>query len=538
MKPFAVILLLFVSLSLSAQKTINQLEKELSAAESSKEKMIANYNLAEAHLSKDPEKAMDYSGKAFDYANKLKNYGLAAESAYLKAMANLRKRDDRNAEVWLKTALKYAKQAKDSDLIIKSVDQRSKLAVKKRNYRKAYEINQEAFEYFSNRGVSISALERNYDNQKVQLKKEQTQMERGKRDLENEIALLRNERNQLSRDKSQLVEKHDELILEKEDVEKQVFEKEEALATVSEAKEKAERRARRKEKQVQELNRDTLEKSYLLKEAELELKNAELEATQNKNLLMVLSFAFLFIVLLAVLFYARFKTKKNANIALEEKNKIIEEERHRSDELLLNILPANIAEELKENGKAAARKFDDATVLMADFKNFTTIAEQLTPEQLVHELDYCFRGFDYIISQHEVEKIKTIGDAYMCASGLVNRKTIPFKIVKAALEMQEFLEDYKKEKIKKGEPYFEARVGVHTGPVVAGVVGVNKFAYDIWGETVNIAARMEANCKEGEVNISNSTFQMVKYNFECQYRGKVAAKNMGEIDMYYVKKAI
>ena len=157
---------------------------------------------------------------------------------------------------------------------------------------------------------------------------------------------------------------------------------------------------------------------------------------------------------------------------------------------------------------------------------------------MVHELDYCFRGFDYIISQYEVEKIKTIGDAYMCASGLLNRKTIPFKIVKAALEMQEFLEDYKQEKIKKGEPYFEARIGVHTGPVVAGVVGVNKFAYDIWGDTVNIAARMEANCKEGEVNISNSTFQMIKYNFECQYRGKIAAKNMGEIDMYYVKKAI
>ncbi len=538
MKPFAVLLLLFISLSLLGQKSISQLEKELDSASSSKEKMIANYNLAEAHLNRDADKAVDYSGKAFNYAINLNNYGMAAGSAYLKAIANLKNRDEKNAEVWLKTALRYAKQAKDSDLIIKSVDQRSKLAVKKRNYRKAYEINQEAFEYFSNGGVSISALERNYDNQEIQFKKEQTEMERGKRDLEKEIALLRNEKNQLSKDKSQLVEKHDELVLEKEDVEKQVFEKEEALASVSEAKEKAERRARRKEKEVQELNRESLEKSYLLQQADLELANAALESTQNKNLLMGLSFAFLFIVLLTILFYARFKTKKNANIALEEKNKIIEDERHRSDELLLNILPATIADELKENGKAVARKFDDATVLMADFKNFTAIAEQLTPEQLVHELDYCFRGFDYIISQYEVEKIKTIGDAYMCASGLVNRKTIPFKIVKAALEMQEFLEDYKKEKQKKGEPCFEARIGVHTGPVVAGVVGVNKFAYDIWGETVNIAARMEANCKEGEVNISNSTYQMVKYNFECQYRGKVAAKNMGEIDMYYVKRAV
>ena len=538
MRPIAILLFVCASLSIFAQKSISQLEKELRTASSSKEKMIANYSLAEAYLNRDAKKAIQYSGKAFDYANNLKNSGMAAESAYLRAMANLKTRDDKNAEVWFKTALKFAKQAKDSDLVIKSVDQRSKRAVKKRNYRKAYEINQEAFEYFSKGGVSISALERNYDSQKIQLRKEQNQMEKGKRDLQNEIARLRNERNQLAKDKNQLVEKHDELILEKEDVEKQITEKEEILADVSKAKEKAERRARRKDKEVQKLNREALEQSYLLKEAELDLAKAELVSTQSKNLLMGLSFAFIFIVLLTILFYARFKTKKNANIALEEKNKIIEEERHRSDELLLNILPANIADELKENGKATARKFDDATVLMADFKNFTTIAEQLSPEQLVRELDYCFRGFDFIISQYEVEKIKTIGDAYMCASGLLNRKTVPFKIVKAALEMQEFLEDYKQEKITKGEPYFEARIGVHTGPVVAGVVGVNKFAYDIWGDTVNIAARMEANCKEGEVNISNSTYNMVKYNFECQYRGKVAAKNMGEIDMYYVKKAI
>jgi len=538
MKPLALLLLFFASFTLFAQKSINQLEKELSSAYSSKEKMIANYNLAEVYLSRDAKKAIRYSGKAFDYANKSNNYSMSASAAYIKAMANLKNRDTKNAEVWFKTALKYAKQAKDSDLIIKSVDQRSRLAVKTRNYKKAYEINQEAFEYFSNGGVSISALERNYDSQKIQLKKEQNQMEKGKRALQNEIARLRMEKNQLTIDKSQLAEKHDELILEKDSVEKQFTEQEEVLATVSEAKNKAEQRAWRKEKKIQKLNRKSLEQSYMLKEAELELTTAELESTQNKTLLMGLSYAFLFIVLLSIVFYARFKSKKKANIALEEKNKIIEEERHRSDELLLNILPANIAEELKETGKAAAQRFEDASVLMADFKNFTKIAEQLTPEQLVHELDYCFRAFDYIISQHEVEKIKTIGDAYMCASGLVNRKTVPFNLVKAALEMQEFLEDYKQEKLKKGELCFEARIGVHTGPVVAGVVGVNKFAYDIWGDTVNIAARMEASCKEGEVNISNSTFQMIKYKFECEYRGKIPAKNMGEVDMYYVKKAI
>lgn len=538
MKLFSILLFFIFVCPLFAQQNIAQLEKELSAATTSVEKMIANYNLAEAYLNRDAKKTNDFAGKAFDLAIQQNNHGMAASAAYLRGMANLRSRDNKNAEVWFKTTLQYARQAKDSDLIIKSVDQRSRLAVKDRNYRKAYEINQEAFEYFSTTGVSISALERTYDNQKIQLEKEQSQIESGIRHLENEIAKLRNERNQILADKDQLEVKHSELALEKEDAVKQITEKDEALATVSAAKERAERKARSKEKEVQQLNRDALEKSYLLQEAELELAKAELESAQNRYLLMILSFAFVVIVLLAILYYARFRTKRNANIALEEKNKIIEAERHRSDELLLNILPANIAEELKENGKAAARKFDDATVLMADFKHFTSITEKLSPEQLVHEIDYCFRAFDYIISQYEIEKIKTIGDAYMCASGLVNRKTVPFKIVKAALEMQEFLEDYKQEKIKKGEPYFEARIGIHTGPVVAGVVGVKKFAYDIWGDTVNITARMEENCKEGMVNISNSTYQMVKYNFECQYRGKIAAKNMGAIDMYYVKRAI
>ena len=190
---------------------------------------------------------------------------------------------------------------------------------------------------------------------------------------------------------------------------------------------------------------------------------------------------------------------------------------------------------LKENGKATAQKFNEATVLFSDFKNFTKISEILNPEQLVKELDDCFKAFDFIISQYEdIEKIKTIGDAYMCASGLIDRKSIPLNMIKAAKEMQEFLEETKQEKIKKGLPYFEARIGIHTGPVVAGVVGVNKFAYDIWGDTVNIAARMEGNCEVGKVNLSETTYRLVKYNYDCEYRGKIAAKNKGEIDMYYV----
>jgi adenylate cyclase len=236
-----------------------------------------------------------------------------------------------------------------------------------------------------------------------------------------------------------------------------------------------------------------------------------------------------------LLLFNRFRANQKAKKILEEKSKIIEKEQQRSEELLLNILPPSIAEELKREGKAKARSIPEATVLFTDFKNFTQIAEQLTPEQLVAELDYCFKGFDYIISQYNIEKIKTIGDAYMCAAGLTPNSGNAIKMVKAAQEIQEFLKDYREEKIAKNEPYFEARVGINTGPVVAGVVGNKKFAYDIWGDTVNLAARMEQNGAVNMINISESTYWKVKYDFNCEFRGKLAVKNKGEVEMYFVK---
>jgi len=173
-------------------------------------------------------------------------------------------------------------------------------------------------------------------------------------------------------------------------------------------------------------------------------------------------------------------------------------------------------------------------VMFIDFKGFTHVAEQLSPEMLVEELDFCFSNFDRIIGQHRIEKIKTIGDAYMCASGLSDMNASPSDIVKAALEIQDFMLALKAERLNRGMPYFEARVGIHVGPVVAGVVGAKKFAYDIWGDTVNIAARMEEACEPGHVNVSEAAHWLAKYEFEWQYRGKVAAKNKGMMDMYYV----
>ena len=207
-----------------------------------------------------------------------------------------------------------------------------------------------------------------------------------------------------------------------------------------------------------------------------------------------------------------------------------------SDELLLNILPEEVAEELKAKGSADAKQFEEVTVMFTDFKGFTQISEKLSPAELVAEIHTCFKAFDNIISKYNIEKIKTIGDSYMCAGGLpVTSKTHATDVVNAALEIQQYMQQHINERKNQNKQIFELRIGVHTGTVVAGIVGVKKFAYDIWGDTVNIASRMESSGEAGKVNISGSTYAMVKDHFTCTHRGKINAKNKGEVDMYFVE---
>jgi len=224
---------------------------------------------------------------------------------------------------------------------------------------------------------------------------------------------------------------------------------------------------------------------------------------------------------------------------IEAQRDIIEAEKQKSESLLLNILPEEIVQELKISGQATPKDYALASVLFADFKGFTQIAEQLTPQQVIEALNTCFLAFDEICDTHNLEKIKTIGDCYMCAGGVPNANiTNPTDTVKAALEMQKWMVNWKEEKMSKGEKAWEVRIGIHSGEVIAGVVGKNKFAYDIWGDTVNLASRMESSGEVGKVNISEITYELIKDKFDCTHRGAVKAKNKGEIAMYFVENIL
>ena len=216
-------------------------------------------------------------------------------------------------------------------------------------------------------------------------------------------------------------------------------------------------------------------------------------------------------------------------------------EKARSDDLLLNILPAEIAEELKEKGKADARDFDAVSILFTDFKEFTQKSEQLSAIELVEEINICFEAFDGICEKYSIEKIKTIGDSYMAAGGLPVPSDESVKnTVLAGLEMSQFIMHRKEEKIAKGEVPFEMRVGIHTGPVVAGIAGIKKFQYDIWGDTVNTASRMESNSEVGKVNISQHTYEIISEDplFAFEARGKINVKGKGEVEMYFVSLSV
>jgi adenylate cyclase len=289
-----------------------------------------------------------------------------------------------------------------------------------------------------------------------------------------------------------------------------------------------------KKLQQMEFAKQVLADSLAQVEKDRLVEDAHQEEVSKKNKTRnMLAGAGLLVLLLAGGIYSRLRYVRKAKA-------IIEEEKDRSNNLLLNILPADIAEELKIHGKAEARDFDMVSILFTDFKGFTAASEKLSAQDLVAEINTCFEAFDGIMGKYNIEKIKTIGDAYMAAGGLpVPTDDSVKNTVLASLEMQAFISKRKIELDSKGLPAFEMRVGVHTGPVVAGIVGLKKFQYDIWGDTVNTASRMESAGEVAKVNISQTTYDLLKddSDFEFESRGKIEAKGKGEIEMFFVSKA-
>ncbi|MEN8798803.1 MAG: adenylate/guanylate cyclase domain-containing protein [Flavobacteriaceae bacterium] len=271
-----------------------------------------------------------------------------------------------------------------------------------------------------------------------------------------------------------------------------------------------------------------LRTNYEVSQKQIEVDLLNEQRRTQRIIAIATGIALLLILVLAIGLYRR-------NTFIKKTNEIIAAEKDRSENLLLNILPEQTAQELKEEGKVKAQKFESVSVLFTDFKGFTRFSENLQPEELVERVDFYFSKFDAIMEEHGLEKIKTIGDAYMCAAGL------PFpmedhasRMTKAAMDIVRFVQESKDDP-DNDQAHFDIRVGIHSGPVVAGVVGTKKFSYDIWGDTVNVASRMESNSEPGRINVSENTYQLIKDEFDCSFRGEIEAKNRGSLKMYFVE---
>ncbi|MFA7326915.1 MAG: adenylate/guanylate cyclase domain-containing protein [Candidatus Kapaibacterium sp.] len=273
---------------------------------------------------------------------------------------------------------------------------------------------------------------------------------------------------------------------------------------------------------------DSLRQEKMRMTTKLKYENRIAEENQERNI--ALAFGLILVLVAGGLF--------SRNRYIRKTKDVISLEKDRSQNLLLNILPAEIARELMEKGKSAARDFENVTIMFTDFKEFTQASEKLTAHELVEEINYCFEKFDGICEKYRIEKIKTIGDSYMAAGGLpVPYKSSTKNTVLAGIEMQEFIIKRAENRQKENQICFEMRIGIHSGPVVAGIVGVKKFQYDIWGDTVNTASRMESAGEVHRINIGHSTYNILKDDpdFVFEHRGKINAKGKGEVDMYFVE---
>ncbi len=221
-----------------------------------------------------------------------------------------------------------------------------------------------------------------------------------------------------------------------------------------------------------------------------------------------------------------------AAVELNQLRKQLKEEKNLLEKLLYSTFPSKVADKLKTKGKVSTQYYDKVSILFTDFVGFTIISSKMHASRLMKELDDCFSSFDRIIQKYGLERIKTIGDAYMCAGGVPTaNRTNPLDIILAAFEMQNFMKARFEE--KKGN-YWQCRLGISTGRVVAGIVGETRLAYDIWGDAVNVASRMESNGEVYKVNVSRETYDLIKDFFICEQRPNIEIKGKGIMETFFV----
>ena len=511
-------------------QSVADLEARLKRATSKNDKLTLNYQLAEKLMAGNPAKAATYATAAAQIATEIGDKRKEADATFLSAEGQYRSKNYRGASTNYNSAWNAARNYGLRDIALNSTERLQDIALKQNDFKEALKWSRETVNYLKDAGGGT----RSGGEAMRRLEDRLATVEAENRKLREQIGQSQQLETAFRQTEAQLKETQ-------EKTQQELSQKQATISQISQAKQRADSLVRTKASMVEFLTKEQLADSILLERSARQLEEqrgrvvqAELAQQRSDSLRNLLALLAALVFVLAGAFYMRYRAKRKAANDLSAKNIQIEEERRRSDELLLNILPPAIAKELKQRNKVSAQKYEKATVMFIDFIGFTTLAEKLSPERLVEELDFCFSNFDRIIGQYRIEKIKTIGDAYMCASGLSDMNASPSDIIKAGLEIQDFLQAHQAERMSLGLPYFEARIGVHIGPVVAGVVGAKKFAYDIWGDTVNIASRMEATCEPGRVNVSEDAYWVSKYDFEWQYRGKLAAKNKGEMDMYYV----
>jgi len=524
---------------------------------------VAYFNLDEMKLSN------KFFKKALTLVRSEKNIAFEAYLEHLLANIYFRKKDYFSALRSIEHAISKASQEKDFELLVEAYRTASLIHKKLFNFEKTLSYfqkhlslrdsfqledrlrqqevlqqqilfekaekeiklllaNQEVQEFaFRQLEAEKEAKEKDFELLELDKVRQEQQLALLKREQEVQTAELQNRELAAQRAKQDLLLTAQQLDASKKDKEiadLEILEQQQRL-------ELSQKTAAEKER-LQEIER--LEQNKKLQDLEIERQNQFRRFAYGLGAALA---AILALILMGLLF-ARRTNKKLAtqNEEIEKQKGLVENERDKSDQLLLNILPAETAEELKNKGSAAPKAYDQVSVLFTDFTNFTEISSDFAAEKVIEELNICFQKFDEIIEKHNLEKIKTIGDSYMVAGGIPTPNTTnSIDAVKAGIEMQNFIENRYKMLIAKGETYWRMRVGIHTGPTVAGVIGTKKFVYDIWGDTVNVASRMESSCEPGRVNISEATYHLVKKEFNCTSRGEIEVKGKGKVEMYFVE---